>query len=190
MVRAHRPVPNRHALLAFHLADKRGIDAACPAFFDADGAHCVKAQRVERTQVHIRKIPCLVRVCVDASYAAEAVDVAHKAHLLHMDGVIVPDADIFNFANAGNIDQHLAVDDRGEVHQRIANLVREKLVRGHLHIVEQHHFVEDDVPNAARIAVNFSFHTLLCLFRFCQNAVSSDLRRFFCCVYHTIPPGN
>ncbi len=98
---------------------------------------------------------------VDAANAAEAVDIAHKPHLFHVDGVIVADANILNFTHTGDIDQHLPIDQGGDTHQRIANLVRKELVRGHLHIVKQQHFIQNDVSNAARIAVNFSFHAVV-----------------------------
>ena len=141
MMRPHRTIPDGNAFFPLHIADKRGIDAAGLAVLYADGAHGVEPERVEGTDVHVGKVSGLIRVCVDASYAAEAVDVAHKPHLLHMDGVVVSNAHILYLTHAGDIDEHLAVDQRSEMHQRITNFIRKELVRGHLGFVEPEHFV-------------------------------------------------
>ncbi|MPN19082.1 hypothetical protein SDC9_166448 [bioreactor metagenome] len=186
-MRAHRPIPDGDSLLPFHIADKRGINAARSAVLDADGAHRVKTQRVERTNVHIGKIPCLVRVRVDAPYPAEAVDVAHEPHLFHMDGVVVADANVLNLARAGHVNEHLAVDDGRKANERVADLVREKIVRRHLHIVEQQHLVENDVANAVDIAVYLFFHVSFFVSVSSQLLFCPIYAAFRAYAYHTIP---
>lgn len=187
MVGAHRTV--EHGLTPVTLLLPQIAYAyACGAAVlrHADGRHGVQPQRAERPGVHIGKQPAAARVRMDAAHAAQPVRIAHQTHLRHGNGVIVPDAHLFDVAVAPNIDQDFPPDQPRISRQRATQFVGQKRILPLLHRIQRFHFPEQHLAHAAGIAVDRFSHISVCLLcaRSHPRAASAARRRVVLVFYH------